>query len=234
MLLALWVGIGRFLICLIRFDLSHSLCLRCVNSQTSTFRRLNFAICLKFLKPMLLPSENAKDTTMDNKQATPSETDLAYFAGIIDGEGWIGLLKKLRKNRWITYHPCIRVTNTDPNIIEKIQSVWENLGVRGHLYEHTQGPSIVNGKPVMYIQIQKHSLIKITLEALIPFLVGKKARAIMLLRFIDGTVDREEAHQAIKKANQKGIHEGESSETTREAPVFMDEDIVHPAEKSGG
>jgi hypothetical protein len=157
---------------------------------------------------------------MDNKQAMPTETDLAYFAGIIDGEGWIGLSKKFRKP-WITYHPCIRVTNTDANIIERVQSIWEALGVGSHLYETTQSPSVPNGKPVMYIQIQKHQLIKKTLEALMPYLVGKRARAVMLLRFVDKTIDREEAFQFMKTANQKGISHGKSSETTREAPELV-------------
>lgn len=165
---------------------------------------------------------------MDNKQAT-SQTDLAYLAGIIDGEGWIGLQKRLNK-RWWTYLPCIRVTNTDPNIIQRVCEIWDGLGVSGHIYETEQGPSVSNGKNVMYIQIQKQSVLRTVLEAIIPYLVGKKARAIMLLRFLNKQVDRDEAYEAIRLANRKGVRE--SSETTREAPLQMldvDEDIVQAA-----
>jgi hypothetical protein len=172
---------------------------------------------------------------MDNQQATPSEPELAYFAGIIDGEGWIGLQKRFVKNRFTVYAPRVRVTNTDSNIIEHIQMIWEKLGVNGHLYENTQDPSVSNGKPVMYIQIQKQELIKKTLEALLPYLVGKKARAIMLLRFLNKNrsfVEDDEIYQQIRDANQKGIHLGESSEAM--STTSKEEDMVHPAEKSGG
>lgn len=148
---------------------------------------------------------------MDNKQATP--TDLAYFAGIVDGEGWIGLQKHFVKGKFTAYSPHVRVINTDPNIIERIQSIWASLGIEPYLNE--QQPSTGNGKIVLYVEIHKQSLIKKTLEAILPYLVGKKARATMLLRFIDKTMDREEAYQGIRKANQKGV----SSETTREAAV---------------
>jgi hypothetical protein len=174
---------------------------------------------------------------MDNQQATSSETDLAYFAGIIDGEGWIGLQKRFERNRFTTYKPTIRVTNTDANIIERIQEIWLKLGVNGHLYETTQGPSVANGKPVMYLQIQKQTLLKKTLEAVLPYLVGKRARAAMLLRFVDKTVDREEAYQMIRAANQKGVLRGESSEAKSDPSndrFILEEDMVHPAEKSGG
>lgn len=148
---------------------------------------------------------------MNNQQATP--IDLAYLAGIIDGEGWVGLQKRLQK-RWITYKPTLRVTNTDSNIINRVYEIWESIGVSGHIYEQEQGPSVPNGKQVMYIQLNKASDIQKVLEAVIPYLVGKKARAVMLVRYLTKTVDREEAYQTIRAANRKGV--GESSETTRE------------------
>lgn len=148
---------------------------------------------------------------MDNKQAT--QTDLAYLAGIIDGEGWIGLLKRLDR-QWVTYKPTLRVTNTDSNIINRVYEIWENIGVSGHIYENEQNPSVPNGKQIMYIQLNKQSDIQKVLEQVIPYLVGKKARATMLVRFLNKSVDREEAYQAIKSANRKGVVV--SSETTRE------------------
>lgn len=153
---------------------------------------------------------------MDNKQATP--TDLAYLAGIIDGEGWVGLQKRLDR-RWVTYKPALRVTNTDANLINHIYEIWERIGVDGHIYENEQNPSVPNGKQIMNLQLNKQSDIKRVLEAVIPYLVSKKARAVMLLRFLDKTIDREEAYLAIKQANQKGV--GKSSETTREAATLV-------------
>lgn len=168
---------------------------------------------------------------MDNQQAIPSEAELGWFAGIIDGEGWIGLQKRLQRH-WVTYKPTLRITNTDANIIEKAQDIWLKLGVNGHLYDNEQCPSVPNGKTIMYIQVQKQELLKKTLEAIIPYLSGKKARAVMLLRFLTNTVDREEAYQMIRAANKKGV--GESSEAICEASQNVSEDMVHPNNESIG
>lgn len=153
---------------------------------------------------------------MDNKQATP--VDLAYLAGIIDGEGWIGLQKRLQ-HKWITYKPALRVTNTDANIINRVYEIWEMIGVSGHIYDNEQSPSVPNGKQIMNLQLNKQTDIQKVLGEVIPYLVGKKSRAIMLKRFLDKTVDREEAYQAIREANRKGV--GESSETTRSTPAIV-------------
>lgn len=163
---------------------------------------------------------------MDNQQATP--TDLAYLAGIIDGEGWVGLQKRFDKKWWV-YKPALRVTNTDPNIINRVYEIWEAVGVSGHIYENEQNPSVSNGKQIMNLQLNKKIDIQRVLEHIIPYLVGKKARAIMLHRYLTNTVDREEAYQSIRLANKKGV--GESPETTREAsiPMVLNEDIVHTA-----
>ena len=153
---------------------------------------------------------------MDNKQAT--QTDLAYLAGIIDGEGWIGLQKRLQK-RWITYKPALRVTNTDANIINRVYEIWESIGVSGHIYENEVSPSVPNGKQIMNLQLNKRIDIQKVLEQVIPYLVGKKARAIMLVRYLTNTVDKEEAYEAMKSMNRKGVVV--SSETTREAPELV-------------
>lgn len=184
---------------------------------------------------MLVTTKNAKDITMDNKQATLKDTDLAYLAGIVDGEGWIGLQKRLLK-QWVTYKPALRVTNTDANLINRIYEIWEMIGVSGHIYENEMSPSVPNGKQIMNLQLNKQSDILKVLDSIIPYLVAKKARAIMLKRFLEKTVDREEAYLAIKAANRKGIplDQRESSETTREAPAVQGEDIVHSVVKAGG
>jgi hypothetical protein len=158
---------------------------------------------------------------MDNQQATP--IDLAYFAGIIDGEGWIGLQKHIvPKNKCIAYSPHFRVTNTDLNIIGRIQGILNLMGINPYLKQQVH----VNGcKTVYHLNLHKKDHLKTVYESTLPYLVGKKARAEIMLRYIERSIDREEAYLEIKKANQKG----ESSETTREAPLVMDEDIVQAA-----
>lgn len=63
--------------------------------------------------------KNKGDITMDNKQATP--IDLAYLAGLMDGEGCIMITKSKISNKPV-YNCQVKITNTDVNLIEKIQS----------------------------------------------------------------------------------------------------------------
>jgi hypothetical protein len=160
---------------------------------------------------------------MDNKHAMP--TDLAWLAGIIDGEGWIGLQKHIvPKNKCVAYSPHFRVTNSDLNIINRTQEILNSIGLNPYLKQQLH---IEGRKTVYHLNLHKQANLKVIYEAVLPYLVGKKARAEMMLRYINKTIDREIAYQELKKANQRG----KPSETTREAPlvVFEDEDIVQAA-----
>ncbi len=45
------------------------------------------------------------------------KTDLAYAAGIIDGEGNIGIYANTSRNGYPVYRMRVRVTNTDEGLI---------------------------------------------------------------------------------------------------------------------
>lgn len=162
---------------------------------------------------------------MDNKHATP--TDLAYLAGIVDGEGCIAIQKANWQGKW-QYAVNMKVTNSDPNIIEHIQSIYLALNVNP-LVREKNNQDKPQWKSWFDLYLTKQSAIKTVLEAILPYMIGKKARAIIMLRYIDKTIEREDAFQALKTLN----HKGEPSETTRETPVIQDEDIVHAAANVG-
>ena len=155
---------------------------------------------------------------MDNQHATPTDAEIGYLAAMFDGEGYVGLQRAVHRKRFIGYHARIGISNTDSNIIEKVQQIWNKLGINPHIYEK---PSTVNPfrKVCMYIEVLKLSLIKETLEAVLPHLAGKRARAVMLLKFINNEIDRDKAYENLKELNKKG-RPGEPSETTREAPAL--------------
>ncbi len=148
---------------------------------------------------------------MDNKHATP--TDLAYLAGLIGGEGSIAMQKSLYKGRW-QYAIQMKITNSDPNIIERIQSIYLSLDVNPFLRENKSSEKNPNWKDWFDVYLTKQAHIKVVLDAAMPYLVGKKARAIIMLRFINKEMDREDVFQGLRQLNRKG----EPSETTREAP----------------
>ncbi|MDE1766564.1 MAG: LAGLIDADG family homing endonuclease [Thaumarchaeota archaeon] len=144
---------------------------------------------------------------MDNPQATPYE--IGYLAGLIDGEGCIAIQKTSGNSFGIN----LKITNTDEHIIEKAQSIMLKIGVNPLIRDrvNTNNPQ---WRGWMEVYLTKKDNIKKVLEIVLPYLVGKYPRAIMMLRFIDKSIDREDAYWQMKAMNKKG----ESPETTREAP----------------
>jgi len=171
----------------------------------------------------LVPTENEADVTVDNKQATPQE--IAYVAGLMDGEGCIAIQSQKLANGKVGYAVNVKITNTDPNIIERIQSTYLKLGINPLIRERDNSKN-PQWKNWFEVYLTKQSQIQRLLETLLPYLVGKRARATMMLRYITKQICKEEAFHEMKRMNAKG----ESSETTREAPsVTTDEDIVQAA-----
>lgn len=164
---------------------------------------------------------------MDNKHAMPEE--LGYLAGLMDGEGCIAIQSHRQANGKMVYGNNVKITNTDANIIEAVQSIYLKLGVNP-LVRERGNPDHPEWKAWFEVYLTKQSNIKTILEALLPFLRAKKARALIMLRYINKEIEREEGFALMKQANSKG----KPSETTRETPTLLDEDIVHTAVKTGG
>jgi len=77
--------------------------------------------------------ENHEDETMGNQQER-FNLELAWLAGIIEGEGWISLTmvssEKRNKSKLPAFRPLIGVTNTDLLMIEKIEEIFKLLGLK--------------------------------------------------------------------------------------------------------
>jgi hypothetical protein len=108
-----------------------------------------------------------------------TETDLAYVAGIVDGEGCIQVqkYKKRKRERSTPYKLQLRVSNTDLRLVQHLQSLFpgyiyngseKRKNRRNQFYWH------VNGKKAAHI-----------LEKLVPFLVSKKDQAEIAIAFQD-------------------------------------------------
>jgi len=158
---------------------------------------------------------------MGNQHAT----SLAWLAGLFDGEGSIQIRKdhRVRSGR---FTPRVTLASTDPNIIERVQSIMMQLGVTPHVYEQDRAEY---KKVCFHIQTNKRAHVRAFINAVLPYLVGKRARALMMLRFLD-SLDKRDVSESeavfteLKVANRRGG----PSETTRETPR-TGEDIVRAA-----
>jgi hypothetical protein len=126
---------------------------------------------------------------MDNQQATDAE--IGWLAGIIDGEGWLGMTVShewghssygLKRPRIIV--KCeLKITNCDAAIIERSALIIAKLGVNP--YRRTHKKSSVTRRPVHEAAFKHMAGMQKVLPVLLPHLTGiKRQRAELILRFI--------------------------------------------------
>lgn len=120
------------------------------------------------------------------------ELELAWLAGIIEGEGWItlGFVKSMKRNKtWLpTYVPNIGVVNTDLQIMDKVQEIFDKIGIkyRSQLRKAFVGNDDISRKEKREISVASHSAFKILAHAIYPYMVGiKKKRIDVILDFIN-------------------------------------------------
>ena len=119
---------------------------------------------------------------MDNQQVTPVE--LGWLAGIIDGEGYIGLRLDDQKGRqYRSIRPEIHVCNTEEVIVLMTADIMKRLGVNGCIRAATGRTGV---KDNYRVTIKRMAQAVILLKAIQPYLIGsKKERARLIIRFCE-------------------------------------------------
>jgi len=150
------------------------------------------------------------------------DTDLAWLAGIMEGEGTFAIYHQVRKTSKNgpsgQLRGCVSLTNTDPTLINKAYEIFMSLGVEMHIHEYKNKKG--STRPVYDMQTAQQSKVKLICEKLLPFLYGeKKAKAEMLLRFVTKRLDKGKA--PYDEDDWKSFREFRSSETTREASTVL-------------
>lgn len=118
----------------------------------------------------------------------PSETDLAWLGGIIDGEGSITFQVTKRKTGNLIIVPFISITNTDDGIINKTMQVLDSIGV-GY-----KASWIIDKNHPQYlrrcnIKIDRYARVKGFIPTVYPYLNSiKQHNADVVMEFIE---DRE-------------------------------------------
>lgn len=140
-------------------------------------------------------------------------TDLAYLAGIIDGEGCLGIhYQKGGRSRTRTYYPRVTVGSTNRAVLE-----WIHEQLSGTFWALSPSSNTRGKKSAWYWGIGGERLIRL-LEALEPYLRIKATQARLLREFWaqrtrcgnKGVPPEEQAlrhgyHLAVMTANQQGL-----------------------------
>lgn len=110
------------------------------------------------------------------------DTDLAWLAGIWDGEGTCSLYGNREKNGSRKIKPRFSMGNTDLGIINRALKIVNMLGVNPYIYNRQ--PKKKQHKACTYFVINKREDITIVLEAILPYMTGeKKEKAKLVLHF---------------------------------------------------
>lgn len=139
-----------------------------------------------------------QNNAMGNQQA--KDIELAWLAGIIDGEGSILLGSKGHRGNFPGYHglqigATIHVVNTCANIISKCEEILDKMGVSFHVADKTTAS---NKTQVWRIDIGKMTHVKSFLDQITPYLVSKHGQANIVNRFVTRRLDRREQGLPLK------------------------------------
>ncbi len=105
----------------------------------------------------------------------------AYVAGVVDGEGHFGIIRKQAKGRYKspTFSARIRITNTNLGWLEELGG-W----IGGRIYR-TDSKKRRNRRPCYDLTLGDRASMQAFLVSVRPFLRLKKAHAVVLFEYFD-------------------------------------------------
>lgn len=132
---------------------------------------------------------------MDNPQGTlpVSETEKAWLAGIIDGEGSIILSIQVHGNKLWNALPEVHVGNTEKVMIETIGDIYNRLGVGRHISRRklskTNGVTGQRGmayRDLYVVAVIGFLRVRKLLPQVLPYLVtSKRQKGELILRYVE-------------------------------------------------
>uniref|UniRef100_A0A6H1ZKU3 Homing endonuclease n=1 Tax=viral metagenome TaxID=1070528 RepID=A0A6H1ZKU3_9ZZZZ len=122
------------------------------------------------------------------------EVRLGWLGGIYDGEGSFSVTSnpasKKQRNPFGQLQPKVTIWNTDQDIINEIMSILDDQRLTYFVY--TRKPPINGLSRKVGFSVEVHGMKRIVkmLPIMIPYLVGKKAKAIALYNFVSSRLSR--------------------------------------------
>jgi hypothetical protein len=113
--------------------------------------------------------------------ASLGETDFAYLAGIVDGEGTVSIHRNVtrRKGRiFVGYQPQLTISNTDLRMLESLQG---RFG--GHIVK-ANTPAKKDWKQGYLLCFRRKEMV-VLLQRLNPYLISKRRKAEMLFEYMN-------------------------------------------------
>ena len=138
--------------------------------------------------------------TMGNQQVT--QTDLAWLAGIWDGEGHFSIRRTVLKHgNTPQYSPRLGVTNSNVQILTRVREILDALNIGYYFREKEEGGFDGSHKQTWLIAVETMvNAIKVV-AAIRPYLVGKGFQADCIMEYCERRIkfaDRKTGNKARK------------------------------------
>lgn len=128
------------------------------------------------------------------------KVDLAYTAGIIDGEGCVQIQRRLYPRR-VTYLSLIEVSNTNRKILE-----WLHQHFGGYLKQFKRKKIFSpKAKPQWVWSITQKTGLKKFAGWMLHYSILKHEQLGLVLAFLDKEIDDEVAFKKMKVLNHRGV-----------------------------
>ena len=144
-------------------------------------------------------TEGSKSELMINKFIV-SEVDLAWLAGIVDGEGCLTIFRRTNKSssgsRIISPAASATITNSNLSLMVRCMEILDFLGVK---YRYIN-PRNSNKRPLRRIQIRNYDSLRVLIRQIKPYLIAKTNQALMLEEFLG--ICRDKCHESVRRKSQ--------------------------------
>jgi hypothetical protein len=121
-----------------------------------------------------------------------TETEKAWLAGFWDGEGSITIFTHMEKNGKEKICPTLLVVNTHEGVIAHVVELLDRLETSFSV-QHIKRKEEKN-KDVYQVSTRNMAYIKIVLEAILPYLICKKAQGSLVLRYVTKKLQQRETN----------------------------------------
>lgn len=111
--------------------------------------------------------------------------NIAYLAGVFDGEGCVQVQRSKRKARGggtrVVSSILLTIVNTSTPLIEKCISVLAENGVSAKIYNELK----YGTRPIFFLRVAKKREVLILARLLLPYAIAKKSELQMAIWYLD-------------------------------------------------
>lgn len=172
-------------------------------------------------------------------QTTVKETETAWLAGIVDGEGCIAFLRRTDyvsrdgTNRLLEVRCDVKIAMADEDTINFVGQLIAEIVGEDNVRVFCEQRKIARTRPLWRVEVNSKGGTQTLLKALLPYLVTKRIEALLVLDYLSRSVDSKKykatdrdrllAHLAT------GLRHG-SGEARAEALIVLSQVIPSQAE----